>query len=214
MTLAGRIVSLFPTAMFAATIGALGLFAAAPSIATAALLLAIVYLAPVLAFRLHEVWRPLRVGVTRLDAPTYSPWWASHCFQLYYECLPFLESILRAIPGCYSAWLRLWGARIGKGVYWTPRIELTDRSLLDIGDGVVFGHKVECYCHVIRQRGESLRLIVSGIVVGAGAFLGAGSRLGPGACIPAGAFVPVLTDVGVNQTYRAAQGHRSAEQAI
>lgn len=44
------------------------------------------------------------------------------------------------IPGIFSCWLRLWGAKVGRDVYWTTRLEIADRSLLEIGDRIRVTH--------------------------------------------------------------------------
>jgi hypothetical protein len=111
-------------------------------------LLAVLYLVPVATYRLHGALWPLVEGASRIDAPRYAPWWGGHQCQLMYSALPALEAALRLVPGLYSGWLRLWGSRVGRGVYWTPLVEITDRSLLEVGDGVVFGHRVACYAHL------------------------------------------------------------------
>jgi hypothetical protein len=204
MTLAGRLVALFPLAMIVLNLLVFGWFVTQPSLWTLLLLLATLYLPAPIAFRLHNRFYPLTEGLTRLDAPEHSPWWASHQFQLFYEAFPPLEYALRLLPGFYSVWLRMWGARVGYGVYWTPRVEIVDRPLMVIGNRVIFGHKVECYAHVTRRKGEAMNLLVKKIVIGDDCFIGAGSRLGPGATLPAGQVVPALTDVGVNETFESA----------
>jgi hypothetical protein len=213
MTMMGRIVSLFPTLMIILNLWALGVFAAAPNVLTALLLVFTLYLFAPILFRIHDLFRPLNEGVSRLDGPIYSPWWASHQFQLFYDSLPFLESLLRLVPGAYSAWLRLWGARVGFGVHWTPRVEIVDRPLMLVGNRVVFGHKVEAYAHLIRMRGSEMRLLVKRIHIGDRAFIGAGSRIGPGGRIPKDAMVPTLTDIQVNHTFGGEVRHGSPEEA-
>jgi len=202
MTLRGRLVSLFPLLVLTMSAAALALALVTSCAGWLALVPAVVYFVPPLCFRLHEKISPLREGLHSLEAPGYSPWWGSLQMQNIYHALPALEAILRIVPGCYSAWLRLWGSKIGRNVAWTPRVEISDRSLLEIGDRVIFGHKVALYAHVVDRRpkakGGSLRLFAKRIRIGDGAFVGAGSRLGPGAEIAAGARLPVLTDVSVN----------------
>jgi hypothetical protein len=203
MTLRSRVFVWFP-ALWLLLVGAALLFLVLRPGATAvALLLLAVYLLPVTVYRLHDLAWPLRPGLSRLDTPAYSPWWGGHQFQVMYSALPALEAVLRLVPGLYSAWLRAWGSKVGRGVYWTPLVEITDRALLDIGDGVVFGHRVGCYAHfAVRRRGKLL-LYVKPIRIGGGALLGAGSRLGPGAVIEAGADLAALTDVGMEQRVEA-----------
>ncbi|HMH49690.1 MAG TPA: hypothetical protein VK548_05615 [Candidatus Acidoferrum sp.] len=173
----------------------LWLFVASPTVVTALAVGATVYALPLAAFRVLHWWRPLREGRSRLDAPVYSPWWASHQCQALFIALPELESLLRLVPGCFSLWLRLWGSRVGRGVYWTPRVEIADRSMLEIGDRVVVGHKVEMYAHVIRPTRVGLILHVHRITIGHTVFVGAGSRIGPGVHIVDGVHVPLLSDL-------------------
>ena len=199
MTWRARLFGLFPALWVALLLGCAFWLLRTASVAAALALLFVAYLLPVLCFRVHEALWPLREGRSRIDAPGYSPWWGGHQFQLMYNAFPALESALRLLPGVYSAWLRLWGSRVGRRVYWTPRVEVADRSLLDIGDGVVFGHLTACYAHLIKPHRGGLVLYVRRIRIGDGAFLSAGSRLGPGVRIAAGTVLPLLSDVGVGR---------------
>lgn len=199
MTWRARLFGLFPALWLALLLGCTFWLLRTASVAAALVLLFVAYLLPVLCFRVHEAFWPLREGRSRIDAPGYSPWWGGHQFQLMYNAFPALESALRLLPGVYSAWLRLWGSRVGLRVYWTPRVEIADRSLLDIGDGVVFGHLTACYAHLIKPHRGGLVLYVRRIRIGDGAFLSAGSRLGPGVRIAAGTVLPLLSDVGVGR---------------
>jgi hypothetical protein len=144
----------------------------------------------------------LKPGLFDLKQRKFNAWWASHQLQQLYIAVPALEALLRLVPGLYSAWLRLWGSRIGSRVYWTPRMEVLDRGLLDVGDAVVFGHKVELYGHTVMPKGERLLLYVDRVAVGAGAFVGAGSRLAPGVVVEEGAVVPILTDLYMKTRYK------------
>ncbi|MBX9769375.1 MAG: hypothetical protein K2X47_19015, partial [Bdellovibrionales bacterium] len=112
------------------------------------LLITLVYFFPVTAFRIHNYFFPLREGITDISKPVYSGWWGSHQFQYLFISVPFLETVLHFVPGLYSAWLRAWGSRIGRNVYWTPRVEVMDRSLLEVGSGVVIGDMVIFCAHV------------------------------------------------------------------
>ena len=126
---------------------------------------------PLLAYHLHRFVYPLAHGISYLQGSDYSPWWGSHQFQLIYIAFPALEILLRLVPGVFSAWLRLWGANIGKQVYWTPALEIADRGLLTIGDGVVFGHRVGMYSHIIKPRRDNLMLYLNPITIGDGSFI-------------------------------------------
>jgi hypothetical protein len=204
MTLRARLFGLFPALWLLAVLACALLLVMLPSLSSLLLLAFMLYLLPVLCFRVHDAVWPLVEGRSRIDAPGYSPWWGGHQFQVMYSAFPALEAALRLVPGLYSAWLRLWGSRVGRGVYWTPLVEITDRSLLDVGDGAVFGNRAACYGHLIKRRGDAMILYVRRIRVGAGVLLGAGSRLGPGARIDDGVDLPLLTDVGVGRRVRKA----------
>ncbi len=201
MTLGGKLISLFPAFLLILILGDLVWMVTDPSPFAVVFLVFAIYVLPPLAHRLHSLIWPVVEGVSRLDAPNYSPWWASHKIQSFYEALPFLERALRLLPGCYSSWLRFWGSEVGRRVHWAPTVEITDRSLIRVGDDVVFGHKVACYGHLIRIRNGEMRLTVRSISIGDRVFIGAGSRLGPGASIADDTVVPLLTDIGVGKTY-------------
>jgi hypothetical protein len=158
----------------------------------AALLLpGIVYGLPVLCFRLHERLWPLTQGRCDLAAPVYAPWWGGHQLQWIYLAFPSLEAALRAVPGLFSVWLRAWGSQIGRNVYWTPELTIADRSLLEVGDGAIFGHRVAISAHLVKPAADGgLHCVVKRVVVGAGAFVGAGATLGPGAVVAPGALLP------------------------
>ncbi len=186
MTLAGFLVSLFPLGLVAGAIACVVWLAAAPSLVPVCALLAVLYVVPVVAFRLHQIVAPLGAGGSRLDGKTYVPWWGGHQIQLIYIAVPQLEALLRMVPGLYSLWLRAWGSKIGRRVHWTPQVEVTDRSLLDVGDGVVFGHRAVLFGHVIRHGKQYMLLYVRKVTIGDGVFVGAGSAISPGAVIRPG----------------------------
>ncbi len=149
--------------------------------------LGIVYLLPPLTFRLHQRRWPLEEGTRRLLGGGYEPWWGAHQIQALYVAMPSLEAVLRLLPGVYSAWLRLWGSQIGRRVIWTPRVEIIDRSLLEVGDDVVFGHYAVVSGHLIKPTRHNLLLYVERVRIGSNAFLGAGSVLAPGVVVEDGA---------------------------
>src|SRR5256885_9190119 len=171
MTLRGRLIVLFPVLMFVLGSVAVISFIRDPSLAGLITVVFVCYLLPPLCFRLHDWMCPLRVGREDLcDSSKISAWWGSQQFQIVYAAIPQLEILLRLIPGAYSAWLRLWGSRIGRGVYWAPVLEVIDRSLLNIGDHAFFGHKVALCSHTVmpkgdKQRRKSTRLNSSHLVI-------------------------------------------------
>jgi hypothetical protein len=205
MTWRARLIMLFPALLTSLVLAAGFYVVAKPGSVSAVMAVFMLYGFAPLAYRLHRRLWPLHQGLSRLDRPVYSPWWGAHQIQLFYDAFPALEALLRLIPGAYSAWLRAWGSRIGRRVHWTPRVDITDRGLLEVGDDVIFGHLVGCYAHVVDRRGGRLMLYSKPIRIGAGAFIGAGSRLGPGARIEPGSYLPALTDVGIREIRRAGQ---------
>jgi hypothetical protein len=141
----------------------------------------ILWLVPPLACRLLLMLCPLRDGCHSWGSATFWCWWTSLKLQTVFLRLPFLEELLRLVPGLYSAWMRLWGARVGRLTYWSPGVEITDRSLLDIGDDVVLGGKARLGAHVLRQAaGGPPELLLGRIRIGHRSSIGAQSTLGPG----------------------------------
>lgn len=205
MTLRARLFGWFPAAWLASAAVCAVLVAVSPGVATVCTLVAVLYFVPVACFRAHNALWPLAEGFSRLDAPGYSPWWGGHQFQVMYSAFPTLEAALRLVPGAYSAWLRLWGSRIGQRVYWTPHVDISDRSLLDIGDDVVFGHLVACYAHLVKRQDDGLMLYVRRIGIGNRVLLGAACRLGPGVRIDDGASLEARTDVTPGRHVRAGE---------
>ncbi len=195
MSVLSRLLSIFPAFALLLDIGAFGYFCRHPGLIGAIALLMTVYGFPLMVYRIH-CWRhPILEGVTYLQGTEYSAWWGSHQIQVLFIALPALEAVLRLIPGVFSCWLRLWGASIGKGVYWTPALDIADRGLLEVGDRTVFGHQIGLYAHAIKPKNDNLMLYVKPIKIGSDVFIGAGSRLAPGAVIADGTYVPAKTDV-------------------
>jgi hypothetical protein len=200
MTWKSRAMMFFPALLLGILVGSAVEFPKHPAAATAAAIFA-VYLLPVLCSRALLFFYPLAASLSNLSERRFSPWWASHQIQLIYGALPALEAILRLVPGLYSSWLRLWGSTIGANVYWTPRMEVHDRGLLDIGDRVIFGHKVELYGHTIMPKRSRLLLYTGPVRIGAEAFIGAGSRLAPGVVVARNSVVPILSDLYMNERF-------------
>jgi hypothetical protein len=208
MSAGNRLFSYFPLLITVAAFLALGAFAAWPNGASAFLVFFTIYLLPPMCQRIMLRWAPMRQGVIAIDERRFCSWLASHHIQAFYDALPYLESLLRVIPGFYSMWLRMWGSRIGYGVEWPVRMDVLDRDMMDIGNRVVFAREVELSAHV-RQKveGAGLRVLVRSLRIGGHAFVGAGARIGPGAVVPANANIPALTVVDVNETFGETKRH-------
>ncbi|MEP0790038.1 acyl transferase [Funiculus sociatus GB2-C1] len=156
---------------------------------------------PLLVYRIHELFYPIKEGISYLGTKEYSPWWGSHQIQVIYIAFPALETLLRLIPGAFSIWLRLWGAKVGKSVYWTPQLEIADRGLVEIGDRVIFGHGVGIYSHIIKPRKNDLMLYVKKVKIGTNVFLGAWNHVGPGVAVEDETYVPVATHLYPNKKF-------------
>ena len=199
MTVISKILSFFPTFILLLTGAAIIYLVYSPNIFSILAVLLSIYGLPVLVYRLHEWVYPVREGISYLLGKEYSPWWGSHQIQVIYIAIPVLEALLRLIPGVFSCWLRLWGAKVGRDVYWTTRLEIADRSLLEIGDRVVVGHGVGIYCHIIKPRKQNLMLYVKKVKIGSNVFVGAGSNLAPGVVIADSSYLPAATKLYPNQ---------------
>jgi hypothetical protein len=142
---------------------------------------------PPLVVRLILAVRPLPRIEIAIGSPPFLTWWLTSQWQVIFNRLPWIEEVLRLVPGLYAAWLRLWGAKVGKLVYWTPGLRILDRSLLDIGDRVVFGAGVKINPHIILPNKERRLVLFAGtvrigddVLVGGYSILLAGCWIGPG----------------------------------
>lgn len=184
MTLAGRIVSLFPffylVLICSWTVKMFTLYVWWDPL----VLLCLIYILPLALHRTHFFFFPFADGYWILSEKKYNPWWASHMFQFPFIACPWIESLLHFIPGLYSFWLRCWGSKIGKDIYWTPRVEIVDRGLIEVGDNAVFGHITALCSHMVAEIEGKPALVVKKIVIGERVFIGADSQLGPGVVIP------------------------------
>ena len=148
-------------------------------------------LVPPLVVRIILAIRPLPTTEIAIGSAPFMIWWLTSQWQVIFNRLPWVEELIRLVPGLYSFWLRLWGARIGKFVYWTPGLQILDRPLLDIGDRVVFGAGVTISPHIIMpNRNGQLTLCAASVRIGDDALVGgyslllAGSWIGPGEISP------------------------------
>ncbi len=199
MTILSTILLFFPTLILILTGAAIFYLAYSPSVFSIMAVFVSIYGLPVLVYRLHQWVYPVQEGISYLRGNSYSPWWGSHQIQVIYIAIPVLEAILRLIPGAFSLWLRLWGAKVGRDVYWTPGLEIADRGLIEIGDRVIMGHRVTISSHIIKPRKQNLMLYVKKVKIGNDVFVGAGSTLSPGVVIGDSTFLAIATNLYPNQ---------------
>lgn len=143
------------------------------------------YLMPPLLCRVLLLILPIRRQVIPIGSREFFVWWFTLNLQMVFSRLPFLEELLRLVPGLYSAWLRLWGARIGKLTYWAAGVRILDRPFLAIGDLVTFGAGVRLNPHVILpdETGQQVLMlapvtIAERVNIGAYSLLVAGTVIG------------------------------------
>ncbi|MBD1833775.1 acyl transferase [Cyanobacteria bacterium FACHB-472] len=201
MTFLSVILSFFPTIVILLAISSFLWGCFSPGIFSILTLLFSLYGFPLLVYRIHELFYPIKEGISYLGTKEYSPWWGSHQIQVIYIAFPALETLLRLIPGAFSIWLRLWGAKVGKSVYWTPQLEIADRGLVEIGDRVIFGHGIGIYSHIIKPRKNDLMLYVKKVKIGTNVFLGAWNHVGPGVAVEDETYVPVATHLYPNKKF-------------
>jgi acetyltransferase-like isoleucine patch superfamily enzyme len=151
--------------------------------------LAFLYLAPPLFARLILFAAAIPQGRISIGTKPFFIWWLVFQLQIVFCRLPVLEEVLRLIPGLYSQWLRLWGARIGRLTYWSPGTLITDRSFLSIGDDVVLAAGVRLNPHVLAKGKEGgAELLLANVRIGDRAMVGGYSLLTAGTEIPADEF--------------------------
>jgi acetyltransferase-like isoleucine patch superfamily enzyme len=143
--------------------------------------LAVLYLLPPLIARLVLILVTISQGHIAVGSKAFFGWWTLFQLQIVFCRLPALEEILRLIPGVYSLWLRLWGARIGRLTYWSPGTLITDRSFLHIGDDVVFGAGVRLNPHVLtKDKDGRIELLLATLKIGDRVIVGGYSLLTAG----------------------------------
>ena len=152
---------------------------------------AILFLLPPLVVRASTWWRPLLNGRLEPGSGGFLHWWFTAQWQIVFTRLPMLEEAIRMIPGLYSLWLRLWGARVGTLVYWSPGVVILDRPLVRIGSRVIFGVGVRLNPHVLAPDGpRRMALYLAPIAIGNDALVGGYSMLLPGCAVADGEVTP------------------------
>ncbi len=118
-----------------------------------------------------------------VPSKTSYAWWITTQLQVPFMRFPFLEELLRMIPGFYSVWLRLWGAKVGKFVFWSPQVLIADRPFVEIGDGVIFGYGAKVTSHFLKKSKLGTYLVFGIPKVGSSSLVGAMSVIAPGATL-------------------------------
>jgi acetyltransferase-like isoleucine patch superfamily enzyme len=112
----------------------------------------------------------------------------------------FMDFILLT-PYC-SLFLRLMGAKIGKNVEINTK-NVSDVSLLEIGDNVIIGGNATVICHSFEKGGLILKRVTIGknVIIGLNSVIFPGVTIGDNVVIAAGAIVPKDTSIPANCTF-------------
>lgn len=192
MTLAGRLMRLFPVIHFLGFLVAL-YYGLKENVIFLLIAVFWTYLLPLILNKIHDTFFPLKEDSTDLSLKIYSAWWGTHQLQYLFIALPVFEQILHLVPGLFSLWLRAWGSKIGKNVFWTPRVDILDRGLIEIGNSVVLGHLTAMSSHAVVDIEGRPFLIIKKVRIGDKSFIGADSQFGPGTTIEAGSKIKPKT---------------------
>lgn len=151
-----------------------------------------VYLLPPCLSRLLMALGGRPEGRFAQDSRDYRVWWALTQLQILFNRLPWLEELLRLVPGLYALWIRLWGGHLSFFAYVAPQVLITDRHAVCVGRGAVLGMRSVLCGHLV-QRDENGRWLVMAAtpVVESEAILGGDCRMAPGAILRAGQVLPV-----------------------
>jgi acetyltransferase-like isoleucine patch superfamily enzyme len=148
--------------------------------------LVLLYLVPPLIARVILLSSNFQSPEIEIGSRAFFQWWALFQIQILFCRFPALEEILRLVPGVYSLWLRLWGARIGRLTYWSPGAFISDRSFLSLGHDVVIGAGVRLIPHLIhRDTSGKIRLTLARIEIGDRSIIGGYSILSAGTIVHA-----------------------------
>lgn len=157
-----------------------------------ALALAWLYLLPPLVVRLTLALagRPAPGAIT-LGEPAYRLWWWLTQWQLLFNRLPWLEELLRLVPGLYAGWIWLWGGRMSPLCFVGPGVVITDRHAVRVERFAVLGMRSGLAGHVVQlDEAGRYRILIGEPVVERQALLGGEAGLGPGAVLRAGQMLP------------------------
>jgi hypothetical protein len=151
-----------------------------------------IYLIPPIMTRLILSFVSIREGSLPVGSRDFYLWWTSFQWQSIFNRLPWLEELIRLVPGLYSMWLRCWGAKIGRFTFWAPGLLILDRPFLRIGNDVVFGAGVRLNGHVAETDSDGNRVLLLGTII-----IGSNVNLGGYSLLTAG------TEILSNQTTKA-----------
>lgn len=149
--------------------------------------------------------RNVQMVIANLEWPLLD--WARYIISIHLVRL-FAGSFLRATP-LWTFYLRLNGARLGRGVY-VNSLGVSDHNLLEFDDHVVIGDGVHLSGHTVERavvKTAPVRL-GRGVTIGIGSVVGIGVEAGPGAQVGALSLVPKFTTLEAGATYVGTPVHK------
>ncbi len=151
----------------------------------------ILYLLPPFIWRLLTLFGEMPIGPSYLGSKASSGnlWYSSYQLQWIFTAFPFFERLLMLFPEGYSNWLRLWGAKVGTKINWTPECKIVDRPLIEIGDRVLIGNRAYLAGHAIKKKDGKYLLWVSPIRIGDDSVLAFSTVIAPGVEIGKNCFI-------------------------
>lgn len=155
------------------------------------MLLAWIYLLPPLASRSMIIAFGRPEGRLTQDMSAYRVWWVLTQWQILFNRLPWLEELIRLVPGLYAPWIWLWGGHLSARAYVGPRVLITDRHAVRVGHGAILGMKSILAGHLVLRNEEGRWLVLTAApIVESEAIMGGDARLGPGAVLRSGQTLP------------------------
>ncbi len=138
-----------------------------PSLVPFLIFLQVTYLMPIFIWRIVVYFYPIDEGFASIGkkAKGGNLWLISNQLQFFYNGFSLPEVVLKMIPGAYSAWLRMWGSKIGKKITWTPNSTIVDRPYLVIGDRCLIGGESYISAHAIKKNEGAYTLYVKKVLI-------------------------------------------------
>jgi acetyltransferase-like isoleucine patch superfamily enzyme len=126
--------------------------------------------------------------------------WARYMVSVHVVRL-FAGVVFRATP-LWTLYMRLNGARLGKGVY-VNSLAVNDHNLLEFDDYVVLGDDVHLSGHTVERGLVKTAAVRLGrnVTIGLGSVVGIGVEAGPGCQVGALSLVPKFSKLEAGATY-------------
>jgi acetyltransferase-like isoleucine patch superfamily enzyme len=142
--------------------------------------------------------REAQLRITDLDWPLLD--WGRYVISTHVVRM-LAGAPFRATP-VWAAYLRLNGARVGRGAF-VNSLALFDHNLLEIGDGAVIGSDVHMSGHTVERGVVKTAAVRVGrnVTIGVESVVEIGVEIGDGAQVGALSFVPKFARLEAGKTY-------------